>query len=57
MNVGRVVVGWPEADPSSQPGLAPPQSNLPSIARDRIAELNEQTYSLLESRGRTPSNE
>ncbi|MBV0901373.1 cupredoxin domain-containing protein [Haloarcula salina] len=56
-NVGRVVVGWPEADPSSQPGLAPPQSNLPSIARDRIDELNEQTYSLLESRGRTPSNE
>lgn len=46
-NVGSIVVGWPEYDPEQQPGLQPPQEELPSIARSRLEELNEQARSLL----------
>jgi plastocyanin len=46
-NVGSIVVGLPEYDPERQPGLRPPQEELPSIARSRLEELNEQTRVLL----------
>lgn len=46
-NVGCVVVGYPEPNPETQPGLRPPQSELPSVARGRLEELNEQALSLL----------
>jgi len=51
-NVGSVVVGWPEFD-REQPGLRPPQEELPSIARSRLEELNEQTRALLTERDTT----
>ncbi|ELZ87646.1 halocyanin precursor-like protein [Haloferax elongans ATCC BAA-1513] len=56
-NVGRVVVGWPELDPETQPALRPPQSELPRIARTRIEELNDQTHSLLADEGTTTTEE
>ena len=44
-NIGRVVVGWPE--PEGQPGLAPPDPDLPGRAGRQIEALNEQTSELL----------
>lgn len=52
-NVGSVVVGRPEYDPEQQPGLRPPQAELPSIARSRIEDLNEQTRRLLSDQDTT----
>lgn len=43
--VGRVVVGWP--DPDDQPGLAPPQEELPGLVRDNFEDYNERTRELL----------
>lgn len=48
-NVARVVVGWPDPDPETQPALRPPQERLPPVARSRITDLNERTRELLES--------
>ena len=50
-NIGRVVVGWP--DPEGQPGLAPPDPDLPGRAGRRIAGLNEETRALLAERPTT----
>ena len=52
-NVGSVVVGWPEYDLEQQPGLRPPQEELPSIARSRLEKLNEQARVLLTERDDT----
>jgi plastocyanin len=43
--VGTVVVGDP--DPAGQPGLAPPQDDLPEPAREELARLNEEVRSAL----------
>jgi len=45
-NVGRVVVGWP--DPTEEPALADPQSELPSRVANALAQFNEQTRPVLE---------
>ena len=49
-NVARVVVGWPDPDSDAHPALTPPQEELPSVARSRFTDLNEQTIELLEDR-------
>jgi len=49
-NVARVVVGWPDPDPESQPALRPPQDDLPGVARKHFQDLNEATFELLENR-------
>jgi plastocyanin len=46
-NVGSIVVGQPDPDPDAEPGLRPPQEELPSVARGRLEELNEQARRLL----------
>lgn len=46
-NVGSVVVGRPEPDPEDQPGLRPPQPELPSVAQSRLEELNARARSSL----------
>ena len=43
--VGTVVVGNP--DPENQPGLAPPQDDLPQEAQTAIEELNQQVSDAL----------
>lgn len=46
--VGTIVVGRPSAD--GQPGLAEPQSGLPSETRAELTRLNDQTRALLSTR-------
>ena len=47
--IGSVVVGTPEPNPKSQPGLKPPQDFLPEQAKQKIRTLNERVISALES--------
>lgn len=49
-NVARVIVGWPEPDPETQPALRSPQEDLPRVARKHFEDLNEATIDLLENR-------
>lgn len=46
--VARIVVGWPTGE--DEPGLAPPQEELPPLVRGRLEDLNEQTAALLAER-------
>ncbi|RQG90676.1 halocyanin [Natrarchaeobius chitinivorans] len=46
-SVGRIIVGWPDYDPETEPALREPQEELPNVARSRIADLNEQTREIL----------
>lgn len=43
--MGRVIVGWP--DPEGQPGLAPPQEDLPRLIKGKIETFNPRTRELL----------
>lgn len=48
-NVARVIVGWPDPDPETQPALRPPQESLPGVARKHFEDLNEATFEILDS--------
>lgn len=45
---GRVIVGWPDLDPDTQPTLEPPQDGLPVGAGRKFEEYKEQTLDVLE---------
>ena len=45
--VGRVIVGWPELDPDSQPALGEPHHGLPDNARHELDDFNNRTREAL----------